>query len=94
MSISCEEENENVKHDSENEEEDDYVPYVSVKERRKQKLAKLGRITEIKEESVELSNLSTGINHCFFVVLFCMHLHNTYVFLWGFFLFLLKGLIW
>ena len=44
-------EEENVKKDSENEDEDDYVPYVSVKERRKQKLAKLGRITEIKEET-------------------------------------------
>ena len=29
-------------------EDEDYVPYVSVKERRKQKLTKLGRISEIK----------------------------------------------
>ena len=55
-----EEENENVKHDSENEEEDDYVPYVSVKERRKQKLAKLGRITEIKEEIKVLPTLENS----------------------------------
>ena len=32
------------------EEEEDYVPYVSVKERRKQKLVKLGRLTEVKED--------------------------------------------
>ena len=29
-------------------EDDDFTPYISVKERRKQKLVKLGRITEIK----------------------------------------------
>ena len=58
-----EEENENVKHDSENEEEDDYVPYVSVKERRKQKLAKLGRITEIKEEIKVLPTLENSSGH-------------------------------
>ena len=39
-------------HESKMEDEEDYVPYVSVKERRKQKLVKLGRITEIKDESV------------------------------------------
>ena len=29
----------------------DYQPYVPVKERRKQKLVKLGRITDLKEEA-------------------------------------------
>ena len=36
---------------SEDENLEDYVPYVRVKDRRKQKLVKLGRITEIKEDT-------------------------------------------
>lgn len=40
----------------------DYVPYVPVRERRKQQLVKLGRIAEIKgsEDKNHLSGLSSG----------------------------------
>jgi hypothetical protein len=31
-------------------EDDDYVPYVPVKERKKQKLTKLGRISQVKKD--------------------------------------------
>ena len=45
-------EEEDKKEGSEDENlEEDYVPYVRVKDRRKQKLVKLGRITEIKEDT-------------------------------------------
>ena len=40
-----------LKKGSEDENLEDYVPYVRVKDRRKQKLVKLGRITEIKEDT-------------------------------------------
>ena len=39
------------KDDSESD-EDDYVPYVPVKERRKQQLIKLGRLSQLKEDSL------------------------------------------
>ena len=44
-------EEEDKKEGSEDENLEDYVPYVRVKDRRKQKLVKLGRITEIKEDT-------------------------------------------
>lgn len=38
------------------EEDDDYVPYVPVKERKKQQLIKLGRIAELTAEAREAAH--------------------------------------
>lgn len=42
--------------------EEDYVPYVRVKDRRKQKLVKLGRITEIKEDTKPTGAGGSGLS--------------------------------
>ena len=49
-------EEEDEKEDSDKDLEEDYVPYVRVKDRRKQKLVKLGRITEIKDDKKSTEN--------------------------------------
>uniref|UniRef100_A0A0P4Z7D6 RNA helicase n=1 Tax=Daphnia magna TaxID=35525 RepID=A0A0P4Z7D6_9CRUS len=44
-------------------EDDDYVPYVPVKERKKQKLTKLGRISQVKADA-DLKAKSSSENEC------------------------------
>jgi len=39
-------------------EEDNYVPYVSVRERKKQSLAKMGRLTQLKDEGKKTKSSS------------------------------------
>ncbi|KAK6639960.1 hypothetical protein RUM43_008237 [Polyplax serrata] len=44
------------------ESDDDYVPYVPVKERRKQQLAKLGRVNQIKQDDGQIKGKSSSEN--------------------------------
>ena len=53
-------EEEDKKGSGEDENLEDYVPYVRVKDRRKQKLVKLGRITEIKEDTKPTGAAGSG----------------------------------
>jgi len=55
-------EEEDKKGSGEDENLEDYVPYVRVKDRRKQKLVKLGRITEIKEDTKPTGAAGSGLS--------------------------------